>query len=130
MKITTHHTYDYTKIKKEKNNQPSCTIPDQAMSIQEIMRRYARGIPLAGNVPVYEDQETLQTSDGVNFETLDLSEQHSLIKARQEELTEIKKREGKKQVSKFRQSIIDEYEKEKAAAQAAAPTNNDTNKPV
>lgn len=42
----------------EVNNFPSMTIPDQTMTIKEILDRFTRGLPLdAGKVPIYEGEE-------------------------------------------------------------------------
>lgn len=37
--------------KREVNKQPSLTVPDQTMTIPEIIARYARGLPLEGYRP-------------------------------------------------------------------------------
>lgn len=50
--------YNYKGGKKEEFTLPSMTIPDQTMSIPEIMERYVKGLPLsAGRVPVYEGED-------------------------------------------------------------------------
>lgn len=42
----------------EKNTMPSMTVPDQSMSIQEILRRFASGLPVGGaKVAFYDDGE-------------------------------------------------------------------------
>jgi len=53
--------------------QPSMTIPDQTMTIQEMLQRHAQGLGFNGQkVPFYEgDNDPL---NGVNPKTLDLSE--------------------------------------------------------
>lgn len=44
----------------EINDLPSATVPDDALSIKEILDRYARGLPLGGErVPVYNNEELL-----------------------------------------------------------------------
>jgi len=49
--------------------EPSQTIPDQSLSIKEIMDRYAKGLPIGGGLtPIYEEDET----SGINPRTLDL----------------------------------------------------------
>lgn len=131
-KITTQYNY-VPGTRKEVNLKPSCTIPDQTLSIREIMRRFARGIPLSGNVPVYEDQDSLNTSDGVDFNTLDLSEQYALIEERKAELLKIRKNMESVKISREKQRIIQEYEAQKAknAAKAVAATGNVSgNEPV
>ncbi|QCS36951.1 hypothetical protein [Tortoise microvirus 32] len=66
----------------EVNTQPSQTIPDQTMSVREIMDRYARGLPIsAGKVPIYDGDEDLP-----DFKKMDLSEQQELLRANAEHI--------------------------------------------
>lgn len=100
--------YNYTPVKGELNTKPSKTIPDQTMSIKELMDRYARGLPLSGTnrVPIYDgDDDILQ---GVNPATLDISERINLIRDVQDEIQEIQQKTSEKQ------------QKAKTAAQHAA----------
>jgi hypothetical protein len=66
----------------EKNFGPSLTIPDQAMSVREILQRFANGLPLGGsNEPIWEGED----GDGIDPRRLDLAERQELeIAARQE----------------------------------------------
>lgn len=42
----------------EINRLPSATVPDQTMSIKEILDRHSRGLPIsAGKVPIFDDSE-------------------------------------------------------------------------
>jgi hypothetical protein len=55
----------------ETNTKPSQTVPDQAMSMKEILERYAKGLPISsGNEPIYEDEN--EPTNGINPRTLDL----------------------------------------------------------
>lgn len=55
----------------EKVSALSQTIPDQTMSVSEIMNRYAKGLPLTGErVPIYHGDEEFVP----DIKTLDLSE--------------------------------------------------------
>lgn len=60
----------------EVNNMPSMTIPDDTMSVAEIMERYARGLPIAGQkVPSYElSEEENEALIPADWEKLDISE--------------------------------------------------------
>lgn len=61
----------------EVNTQPSQTLPDQTMSIPEILQRYARGLPITkGKVPIYQGEE--DPFKGIDPKRLDLSELHNL----------------------------------------------------
>jgi len=90
-RIKHNFEYQYLKIEGQKFTQPSMTIPDQTMSIPELIRRYAQGLPLgAPRVPIYEgDDDPMQ---GINFKKLDLSEQMQQLKIFSNEIKETNKR--------------------------------------
>lgn len=94
-----NHTKDY-----EKNTSPSKTIPDQTMSIPELIRRYASGLPLGGaKVPMYEDDPEQDLLNGRNWSSLDLTEKHDFIRSAQMEVEHIVKKSNpstKKQKAK------------------------------
>ena len=55
------------------------------MSITEIIRRYASGLPLAGpRIPMYEGEDDIL--NGIDIRTLDLSERMDLIEKVSKEL--------------------------------------------
>lgn len=67
----------------------SLTLPDQAMSIQEIMRRFAAGMPLEGQrVPLYEGEDAVP----IELAHMDLIDRELALKAAKEELEATKKR--------------------------------------
>lgn len=70
----------------EVNLEPTETLPDQSMSVQEILRRYASGLPLGGGrEPVYnEESESL-----MNYERLDKVGKIEVQRRYQERLKEI-----------------------------------------
>lgn len=88
------HRNQYNNREFERDNEkftlPSMTIPDQSMSIKEILERYARGLPMDGKVPIYEGED----GDGIDPRRLDLAEREHLKKVYTEELEEIKKQLG------------------------------------
>jgi len=89
MIFQTQYNRDKFPRKGEINNLPSLTIPDHAMSITEIIRRYASGLPLAGQrIPMYEGEDDIL--NGIDIRTLDLSERMDLIEKVSKELFELK----------------------------------------
>lgn len=67
----------------KKEYPPSKTVPDQAMSIKELIARNQRGLPLSGKQPIYgvseSDPEVDQFSIAVNkMGHLDLAEREAL----------------------------------------------------
>jgi hypothetical protein len=97
MKIKNCLNYHEFDKKYEKSGGPSQTIPDQTMSIRELLRRYASGLPLGGGKePIYEGEE----GDGIDPRRLDLAERQELEIAARQELAEIEERLKSKKVEK------------------------------
>lgn len=88
------NTLNYNEFNKdyEVNTLPSLTIPDQNMSIREIIDRYSRGLPVTSFTPVYEGEDF----DLPDPKTLDLVERHEMAQKIKEEVASIKSREWKK----------------------------------
>lgn len=92
--------YNLNPIKPEVNNKPSMTLPDQTLTIQEILKRYATGRPLGGTnaMPQYEeDYDETDTDMLPDPRTLDLAEREAMAKEAKETIETIKgKAERKK----------------------------------
>lgn len=93
------------RFQGEVNFRPSKTIPDQAMSIQEIMRRYASGLPLSGQRVGFFDAED-PLPDTSKMDLVDMQE------AREENQQRILDNQEKLR-------SLDEEKKQKAAQKAA-----------
>lgn len=90
MKFRTQFTP--VKATEEQNTQPSKTIPNEAMSIREILIRYARGLPINGSkVPIYDEENDLPDP-----RKMDLADWQELRERYKEELEEIRQRHTKK----------------------------------
>ena len=91
----------------EVNNQPSETVPDQTMTMREILTRYAKGLPIDGaKTPLWEDGEGFAKDP----DTLDLAEREELATQAREELQQINERikaSQAKRDAKNKQKIID-----------------------
>lgn len=79
--------YNSKPTEGEHNYQVSLTSPNQTMSIDEIRVRFAKGLPLGGNmkVPQYVGEgNDVEVDDdvlkGINWNTLDITEKHAIIK--------------------------------------------------
>lgn len=59
----TKRTYEHKPWHHSENNEPSQTIPDQTMSIEEIVRRYSQGEQLKETNTVFLDSDDL---DNIN----------------------------------------------------------------
>lgn len=75
---------------------PSMTIPDQTMSIKDIMARFTRGLPIeGGKTPIYYGEE----NDFPDMSRLDISERQEIIENYQKELKDIQTRHQQRQAS-------------------------------
>jgi len=103
-------------------NKPSMTVPDQSMSVKEILDRFARGLPIDGRkVPLYEGE-----TDMPDIRGLDLAERQAMYEAAEQELKEIKEKLNKKQHERVRLTLsaeeITQWRAEQAAKAAKPPT--------
>lgn len=114
LKVRNPLNFDFTTdVKPEKNTQPSETVPDQAMSIREILDRYAKGLPLSGaRVPVFDEEDDMPDVRG-----LDLAERQEVVERYLEELKILKQRESDRQAEfqRFKQSEKEKAQKEPEA---------------
>lgn len=70
---------------------PSMTIPDQTLSIREILDRYARGLPLEARTPIWDENPDID--DYIEDpRRMDLSERQQLAEEAKRELDEIKQK--------------------------------------
>lgn len=69
--------------------QKSQTVPNQALSMRELLTKYAHGQPLTGGkfIPEYGGEEM----DGINMRTLDLTELQELAEKSTETINKFKK---------------------------------------
>lgn len=89
----------------EVNNEPSQTIPDQALSVRDLLSRYASGQPLGGGKePIYEGED----GDGIDPRRLDLAERQELEIEARRELAEIEERLKSKKVEKTKVKLSSE----------------------
>lgn len=107
------------KRKEERNLLPSLTVPDQSMSVAEIMRRYANGLPIGGaKVPLWEEDEDFYP----DVRTLDLAEIQDIIQSghdAKEQLDQVKKRLNEK-AAKLQEKQREKDIAEKAVAEYRA----------
>lgn len=110
--------YSYFPPYYEVNEGVSLTVPDQTLTVSQILERYTRGLPLGGKVPIYDEEDTLP-----DVRTLDLAELQELREQYEEELFNIKKRvkdgKGKDDKVRGRQSALAEVPAPAGEANAA-----------
>lgn len=81
--------YSYFPPYYEVNEGVSLTVPDQTLTVSQILERYTRGLPLGGKVPIYDEEDTLP-----DVRTLDLAERQELREQYEEELSLIRRRKS------------------------------------
>lgn len=104
----TGETNEYVdKETGEVKKYPSKTLPNQSMSVREILDRYSKGLPItSGKVPVYHGEDF----DMPEWDKLDLTEKQELREAAAEDIRRLKeelnekaaKRMYKKQQQQFK----------------------------
>jgi hypothetical protein len=78
--------YQHHEDSGEINLFPSLTIPDQALSLNEIIRRFASGIPMdIGKIPVFDEENDLP-----DFRKMDLAERQEWKERFQQELDDFR----------------------------------------
>lgn len=114
---------NYVQEQFEVNDKPSMTIPDQTMSIREILTRYARGLPLGGGQDVYYDEEDempdIRTMDLTDI--ADMRDEYLQRKAMYDE--KIEKAKSEKTKAKYRK----EWEEEQKKLLITKKSENDEN---
>lgn len=103
----TKQRYDPGKFPGKITYGPSLTVPDQTMSLREILSRHSRGLPISG-VKVNPEYHG-DTEDLVDFRTMDLAEKEDFIKAKADELKSIKDKletERQQQQKKWTESFF------------------------
>lgn len=102
MKIQT--AYNYERPKGQVFTQPSLTVPDQSMSIREILHRFARGLsPSSSRTPMFEGNDQTEFDEYMpDLRGLDLSEREEVLAAAKAEVDEIKSRYQKQQTQELK----------------------------
>lgn len=97
-------------ITREENKMPSKTVPDQTLTVKQILDRYRRGIPanVKQRIPIYEGEE----SDFPELQHMDLAEREEYIQARHEELLEITDRLKKREEAKKIEAMKRQWQKD------------------
>ena len=113
---------NYTPDAGQINDLPSLTVPDETMSIRELVQRYSRGLPIKGI-----DKEAIfqPDIDGIPFEVLDISERHELMQEAQAKIKEFQDKQKEYNDKKLKEQqeklIQDEVEKRLKAKEENEP---------
>lgn len=103
----------------------SMTVPDQTMSVRELLERYHRGLPLGGEkVPIYDGEEDYMP----DLATMDLADRQAYLEETEKELSRIKKSINEK--SKKQRGSAASVPADKAEPQVNATTTPPATGPV
>lgn len=103
-------------LQGESNFPESQTIPDQSLTIQEILDRHTRGLRTPDSMAGYYDEgiDPLEL-DGVDFNSLDLSQKMEIIKNHKAKAAKMRSEyvsdERKKAQAAMASQVISEYNK-------------------
>lgn len=123
MKFQTVSNYDPLVQVYEDSDKPSMTVPDQTMSITELLDRYAKGLPLDGQkVPIYRGDD----DDMPDLTHMDLADRERAIDEAADELRMLNERAERKKKKaaekaankKVEKPTSDESEDSKSAEKA------------
>lgn len=110
--------YDYTKEQYSKNMEASLTVPDQSLTIPEIMKRYASGRGV--NVKIYDEYDGGDDHiTGTDIRTLDLVEISEILKRTNNNLQILKnetdRRRKEQNDAQLEKTIIAKFKAREAA---------------
>lgn len=107
-------TYELTE--GQKFTLPSLTIPDQTMSVQTILEKYAKGINLGGiKTAIYDEDE--DTELGIDPRTLDLTDFEQLSRENKKKIERLEKQKKKEDKEKSEKEAEARQIKEKEEQQ-------------
>jgi hypothetical protein len=76
--------FTYKSPEGEINNEPSLTIPDETMSIREILSRYSRGLSVDQKVPYFDEEDYHP-----DLSKMDLADREDYIEKVKQELKDL-----------------------------------------
>lgn len=85
---TVQNTLNYQAKAGRNFELPSLTVPDQSMSVNELLKRHASGIHTAGNQNPFFDED----SQGLDIRKLDLVDLQQLTELTKARVTELKEK--------------------------------------
>lgn len=97
---------NYKPTPGEKVDSTSMTVPDQSMSVQEMVNRYNSGLPMRGQkVPIFNGEDPLP-----DISNMDLAEAQMVTEAIADQLADIKERINQAKTSAQAKAEIDRIE--------------------
>ena len=127
-KIRTALTYIFSDACKEKANSQSMAIPNEAMSIQEILYRHSQGIAnFSKSEPVWgSDQANFDDTDMEKMSRQDINEQTEFVNSANEALKSLS--DAEKEKSEESQLTEDDQEGQRTPKESEKSTISDDEK--
>ena len=111
MNFQKQYAYTHTNNPRERFYKPSLTIPDQSMTVSELVERNKRGLPLGGSrVPMYsQDPENDFVPDFKKLDLAEVQEMHlqaqQTIQENQEKLNQAEQAKKNQEVNKLKKQL-------------------------
>lgn len=110
----------------EENSQPSLTIPDQTLSVTEILARHTRGQDISQFIRAIQHGEDQDLPD---LARMDISERYDYIEATRLEIKRLQQ-QAANEIREKRQKKADEYRKEQEKLQKLSKQVKEDTDPV
>lgn len=101
----------YFKKQNQVFTQKSQTVPDQSLTMRQLLDRYAKGLPLEAKEPVYYGEDT----EIPNFKKMDLTELAEYRENLNEDIKRLSKKERRKKAVDTPPENYENKENEKGA---------------
>lgn len=89
-KFKTQYNHKPSKEDLEHNFGPSLTVPDQSLSVSELLRRHRAGLPIDGKkMTFYDDEGNQETMEFPDVRKMDISEIQEMIEKNREYIKEL-----------------------------------------
>lgn len=118
--------YNATPSIGEINNEPSMTVPDQTLSMKDILRRFRQGLPITGaKAPVFDDDGSEEYFPDLS--KMDLADRQQAIEDAQVELASLKTKieEEKKQKAQVKTKPAKKKKEEPEEAEVIEETDSE-----
>lgn len=115
------------------DGQPSMTLPNEALTMREMLIRYAKGIPLDGKTirdPQYDPEATLDSTDLEKLKNADLFEKEEymnslgadlLEKAKKDKAAKLEQKKAEEEAKKAQEAEYELFKKWKSTQEPAPP---------
>ncbi|AXH77916.1 MAG: hypothetical protein [Microviridae sp.] len=115
--------YTMTKADMEHPSGKSLTVPDDTYTVQEMLERHARGLPLAGRDGIYIDDSDIEDHDLEEFNRGDITDRHEMAEAAGQVVREEETKKKKAETAKKEKDRAEwtEWKKDKAKKASEPP---------